>query len=240
LTSFLRRWLGGTPHDPPIGPPVLQPDSGPPIAFPPVSDQDERLLAALRAGEDAAFRELIDRYQAVLVRLALIYVADLAAAEDVVQETWIGVLRGLDRFEGRSSLKTWLFRILTNRAKTRGQRDRRSVPFSSLAAMDEDGVEFAVDPVRFGADNGWISAPANWEGRPEERLLTAETRSRIEAAIAALPTMQREVITLRDVEGWAAVEVCNLLALSETNQRVLLHRARCRVRSALERYLDTE
>jgi RNA polymerase sigma-70 factor (ECF subfamily) len=200
-----------------------------------MEEAEGQLVAALREGDEAAFKELIDRYHASLVRVAQAYVPTRALAEEVAQETWLAVLEGLDRFEGRSSLKTWLFRILTNRAKTRGMRERRSLPFSALES--DDG---AVDPDRFrGPDEAW---PGHWSapphGFPEERLLAHETRRVIEDAIRKLPKTQRTVITLRDVEGWSAEEVCNALTLSETNQRVLLHRARSAVRAALERYLE--
>jgi RNA polymerase sigma-70 factor, ECF subfamily len=198
--------------------------------------QDEAaLVAALRAGDEAAFRTLIEMYHAMLVRVARMYVSTQATAEDVAAETWLAVLEGIDRFEGRSSLKTWIFRILTNRAKTRGIREGRSLPFSAL-----EPDEASVDADRFhGGDHKWpghwASAPARF---PEERLLAAETRDLIERTIAALPPTQRAVISLRDIEGWSAEEVCNALTLTETNQRVLLHRARSTVRAALERYLE--
>jgi RNA polymerase sigma-70 factor (ECF subfamily) len=174
-----------------------------------------------------------------MLRIALLYVPSRAIAEDVVQETWLAVLTGIERFEGRSTLKTWLFRILTNKAKTRGQRESRTLPFSALAA-DGDEDETAVEADRFlgprsGHPGGWASPP---RGVPEEELLAGETRARIGEAIAALPPNQRAVITLRDVEGLSAEEACNVLGLSETNQRVLLHRARAKVRAALERYLE--
>jgi RNA polymerase sigma-70 factor (ECF subfamily) len=157
-----------------------------------------------------------------------------AVAEEVVQETWLAVLTGIERFEGRSSLKTWLFRILANKAKTRGQRETRTLPFSSFAA-DGDEDRTAVPVERFARGGAWATPP---RGVPEERLLAAETRGRVEEAIAALPPNQRSVITLRDVEGLPAEEACNVLGLSETNQRVLLHRARAKVRAALERYQE--
>jgi RNA polymerase sigma-70 factor (ECF subfamily) len=177
-----------------------------------------------------------------MLRIAQLYTPSRAVAEDVVQETWLGVLQGLDRFEGRSSLKTWIFRILTNRAKTRGQRERRSIPFSALADRESEGDEPAVDPSRFRSDDdrfahGWASPPTSWEEVPEDRLLSTETLSKVDEAIALLPEMQRIVITLRDIEGWSSQEVCNFLDISETNQRVLLHRARSKVRRALEGYL---
>jgi len=209
----------------------------------PVAYADEaQLVEALRAGDEAAFMFLVDRYQAALVRLALMYVADRAAAEEVAQETWVAVLQGLDRFEGRSSLKTWIFSILTNRAKTRGQREGRFVPLSTLGDPDAEEMEASVSPERFYSPEGpwpyhWISLPRNWDYMPEERFDSAEMRAQIQQAVDALPPQQREVITLRDVEGLSSEEVCNVLGISETNQRVLLHRARTKVRRALEQYL---
>lgn len=202
------------------------------------ADDEQRLLSALKAGDEAAFAELVDRYHAGLVRLAMSYVRSRAVAEEVTQETWLGVLRGISRFEGRSSLRTWITRILVNQAKTRAVRERRSVPLSSLAGELDDGP--AVDPDRFRNPQhpgGWSDPPQNWAGLPEERLLGAETRAKVLEAIEQLPPMQRQVITLRDVEGWDSAEVRDLLELSEVNQRVLLHRARSRVRAALEQYL---
>ena len=204
----------------------------------PPSDE-AALIRALRAKDEAAFEALITRYHPTLVRLAQMYVADRATAEDMAQETWLGVLRGLDRFEGRSSLKTWLFRILTNRAKTRGQRERRSIPFSAW----EDADSPTVPSERFIHDDPewkghWAIEPRGWDTLPEARVQSQETFSIIRRAIEALPLTQREVITLRDVEGWPAVEVCNALEISETNQRVLLHRARAKVRQALEHYFE--
>ena len=209
-----------------------------------ISDEEWKLVQALRAGDEAAFEALIERYHASLVRLAMLYVSDRAIAEDVTQETWLGVLEGLPRFEGRASLKTWLFRILTNRAKTRGQRESRSIPFSAFWDPDAEPAEPAVSPERFLPDDNpvtphhWAVKPAAWDEIPEEYFLTRETLAHIQKAIEALPPSQREVITLRDIEGWTADEVCNALEISETNQRVLLHRARARVRRALEKYFD--
>src|SRR3954469_23021748 len=192
---------------------------------------DAAVIAALRARDERVFAELMRMYNASLLRVALIYVPSRAVAEDVVQETWVGVLNGIDRFEGRSSLKTWIFRILTNIAKTRGQREARSLPFSALERPGAD-AEPSVDPDRFVA-GAWSAGPQPW---PEERLLAQETRGVVDRAIEQLPPAQRAVISLRDVEGWTAEEARNALELTETNQRVLLHRARSKVRQALENY----
>jgi RNA polymerase sigma-70 factor (ECF subfamily) len=202
---------------------------------------DAQLVDALRRGDEAAFRQLIDAHSPSLMRVARGYVGSRAVAEEVVQETWVAVLRGLERFEARSSLKTWIFRILTNVASTRASRERRSVPFSSLAAREAAEGETAVDPYRFlPADDErwaghWASAPTA-RRTPEEGLLTAEVRELIAAAVEQLPTGQRTVISLRDIEGWRSEEVCSVLEISEGNQRVLLHRARSKVRNLLETY----
>ena len=200
---------------------------------------EAQLVEALRGGDEEAFRELVREYQPSLVRVARIYVPTQAAAEDVAAETWLGVLKGLDRFEGRSSLRTWIFRILTNIAKTRAVRDGRTLPFSALdpgrvpeAAVDADRF---LDPEHPRWPGHWAVSPEAW---PEDALLAAETREVIAEAIEALPATQRAVISLRDVEGWSSEEVRNALDLSETNQRVLLHRARSKVRAALESYLQ--
>jgi RNA polymerase sigma-70 factor (ECF subfamily) len=201
---------------------------------------EEKLLEALRSGDEAAFRELVREYQPSLVRVARIYVPTQAAAEDVVAETWLGVLNGLDRFEGRSSLRTWIFRILTNIAKSRAVRDGRTLPFSALqdpgrvpeAAVDADRF---LDPEHQRWPGHWAVKPVAW---PEDALLAGETRERLAEAIEALPATQRAVISLRDIEGWSSEEVRNALDLSETNQRVLLHRARSKVRAALEEYIN--
>jgi RNA polymerase sigma-70 factor, ECF subfamily len=164
-----------------------------------------------------------------------------AVAEEVVQETWLAVLHGLDRFEGRSSLKTWIFRILTNIAITRGTRESRCLPFSSLAEREADEPDEPVDASRFlPADHDrwphhWALGPTRWE-TPEEGLLTGETRDCILRAVDALPPAQRTVITMRDIEGWPSGEVCDALGISEGNQRVLLHRARSKVRAAVEEH----
>jgi RNA polymerase sigma-70 factor (ECF subfamily) len=204
-----------------------------------VSSEAE-LLDALRAGDEGAFAALVREYHPSLVRVARIYVPTQAAAEEVAQETWLGVLNGLSRFEGRSSLRTWIFRILTNIAKTRAMRDGRTLPFSSLqdparvpeAAVDADRF---LDPEHPRWPGHWAARPEAW---PENALLTKETRERLAEAIEALPPTQRAVISLRDVEGWSSEDVRNALDLSETNQRVLLHRARSKVRAALESYLE--
>lgn len=206
---------------------------------------ERRLVEALRNGDEAAFTALVERYHGSLLRLALAFVPSHAVAEEVVQETWVGVLEGLARFEERSSLKTWIFRILTNRAKTRGERERRYVPFTSSEAPDADAEEAAVEAARFRQEGimagHWALPPDQWDDEsPEKLLLNSEARKYLEQAIEALPQQQRQVITLRDVEGLSAEEACNILVLSETNQRVLLHRARSKVRRALERYLNRE
>jgi RNA polymerase sigma-70 factor (ECF subfamily) len=179
---------------------------------------------------------LVDKYGPSMLRVALLYVPTRSAAEEVVADTWLAVVAGLERFEGRSSLKTWVFRILTNKAKTRGVRERRTLPFSSFVGDGDEG-DTAVDADRFARDGHWTAPP---RGVPEERLLAGEARKTIEDAIEALPPNQRAVITLRDVEGLSAEEACNVLGLSETNQRVLLHRARAKVRAAFERYLEED
>jgi RNA polymerase sigma-70 factor (ECF subfamily) len=191
---------------------------------------DAEVVAALKRGDQAVFAELVDAYSPGLLRMARMYVRDRAVAEEVVQETWIAVLRGIDRFEGRSSLKTWIFRILINTAKTRGQRESRSIPFSAAAGGDEP----SVDPDRFLEGGGWRSGPGEWP-TPEEELLQGETHEEILRAIEALPEQQRAVITLRDVEGLPTEEVSELLGITDGNQRVLLHRARSKVRAAIER-----
>jgi len=194
--------------------------------------EELQLVEALRAGDERAFEQLIRMYQASLIRVAQMYVSSRAVAEEVVQETWLAVLNGIGRFEGRSSLKTWIFRIVANRAKTRGEREGRIVPFSSVGPSEP-----AVEGERFDHGGHWASPPPDW---PEERLLGEETQRVIENAIELLPEVQRAVITLRDIQGWSADEVRNALELSETNQRVLLHRARSKVRRALEEYLSED
>lgn len=207
-------------------------------AAPGTSDVDQVLLAALRAGDERAFAELVRRYQPTMLRIARMYVKTPGAAEEVVQETWLGVLRGLDRFEGRSSVKTWIFRILVNQAKTRGVRDQRVTPFASLEGEAEDGP--TVDPSRFHDASDprwagwWVAHPGSWSQLPAERLESKETIAAVRDAIAELPGRQQEVIVLRDLVGLDGAEVSESLGITEGNQRVLLHRARAKVRTALE------
>ena len=210
---------------------------------PQATREERHLLAQLRAGDEAAFASLVDRHHSSLLRLALAHVSDRSVAEEVVQETWIGVLEGLDRFEGRSSLKTWIYRILTNKAKTRGVRESRHSTFSSLGTSDDDADEPAVDPSQFRTSGHWVdywaTYPQPWdEATPEKLLLTKEGAGFLEQAIEALPANLRRILILRDVEGLESKEVCDMLGISEGNQRVLLHRARSRVRRALEQYLE--
>ena len=202
-----------------------------------LSPEDALLVEGLRAGDEAAFAAVMRMYGMGMLRVAEMYVSSRAVAEDVVQEAWVGVLRGIGRFEGRSSLKTWLYRIVANTAKTRGVRESRSVPFSSLG---DGGDEGTVDADRFIGSGErfpghWAVPPQAWA--PEGRLLADETLEVVERAIEKLPPAQRAVITMRDVQGFTSEEVCNALDLTETNQRVLLHRARAKVRSALEEYM---
>jgi RNA polymerase sigma-70 factor (ECF subfamily) len=194
-------------------------------------------VRALLDGDEQAFRDLVRRHQGVLLRLAMVHVRTRADAEEVVQETWLAVLEGLDRFAGRASLRTWICRILLNIARRRAGREARSVPLSGLLA--DDGP--TVDPDRFFRDGPnaghWCSLPRSWAGIPDESLLAGELRRRLGAAVERLAPAQREVIVLRDVHGWTGAEVGELLEISEGNQRVLLHRARARVRQAVEDYL---
>jgi RNA polymerase sigma-70 factor, ECF subfamily len=203
---------------------------------------DAVLVAALRAGDEAAFAWLVDRYDAVLRRLARNYVSSTAVAGEVVQDTWLAVLLGIDRFEGRSSLKTWLFRILMNKARTRGVREHRSVPVASIGDDDYDTPGFGPERFRPADDpeaaGHWSSLPTRWEDQPQERLASRETLDRVQDAIADLPANLRQVLVLRDIEGWSSTDVCDVLSLSPSNQRVLLHRARARVRRDLESYFE--
>jgi RNA polymerase sigma-70 factor, ECF subfamily len=206
------------------------------------SPADLALVERLRTGDEIAFMMLVEQHQAAMLRIARMYVSSRAVAEDVVSEAWVGILKGLDRFEGRSSLRTWMYRIVANIAKTRAERDGRSVPFSALEGADGGS---GVDPEWFHTyaerdPGGWRALPDDWRGIPEQRLQARETLEQIGRAIEELPPMQAEVLRLRDVLGWSSEEVRNALDLSETNQRVLLHRARGRVRRALHEYLFEE
>jgi RNA polymerase sigma-70 factor, ECF subfamily len=200
-----------------------------------VTPANDLLLQRLREGDEATFASLFDQYCPSMARLAQFHVSNPVVAEEVVQEAWLAVIRGLSRFEGRCSLKTWIFRILINIAITRGQHESRSIPFSSL--VDAEGESF--EPV-FDASGSWISSPSSWGNNPEEHLLSQETQRCIQTAVEALSPRQRQVIILRDLEGWTAGEVSELLEISEVNQRVLLHRARSRVRHALDQYLHED
>jgi RNA polymerase sigma-70 factor (ECF subfamily) len=198
------------------------------------------LLARLRAGDEQAFEGVVTRFYPSMLTVARGFVRSRSVAEEVVQEAWVAVLNGLDRFEGRSSLRTWVLRIVANTAQTRGIREARVVPVSSLQS---EGEEPTVEPERFrGAGDPfpghWWSYPTDWRTVPESKLLSQETLDIVKAAIDELPGPQRAVITMRDVAGCDSEDVCELLEISEGNQRVLLHRARARVRTALERHLD--
>jgi len=204
------------------------------------------LINSLREGDESAFTWLVEQYHPSLVRLARLFVQEESIAEELAQETWLAVLQGLKRFESRSSLKTWIFTILTNKAKTRGQREKRSIVFSDLEDIVSDLPTVSSD--RFNPDtaerspNHWVRElkPVSWAGMPEDLLVSQETMKLISQTIEALPEHQRIVITLHDVHELSSSEVCNVLGISETNQRVLLHRARARVRQALEDYLRPE
>ncbi|MEJ7876233.1 MAG: RNA polymerase sigma factor [Solirubrobacterales bacterium] len=203
------------------------------------------MVEALKKGDRQAYASLVDEMTPALMRLAMAHVPSRAVAEEVVQDTWVGVLKGIDRFEGRSALRTWIFQILLNISRTRGKREKRTLPFSSLRRRAEEGRdEPAVDPGRFQGrrddqPGAWSSPPAEWQD-PEHVLATKEARSVMLTAIAGLPPRQRDVIVLRDVQGYSAEEARNALGVSETNQRVLLHRARSKVRAALEEILEKE
>jgi RNA polymerase sigma-70 factor, ECF subfamily len=204
------------------------------------------LLERLRDGDGAAFATLVDGNAASMLRVARMHVASEAVAQEVVQETWLAVLQGLDRFEERSSLRTWIFHILVNRARTRGAREARTVPFATLAAREADEPFAAVDADRFlPADDPewpghWAAPLPRWDEVPERHLAAREAATSVRGAMAALPPMQRIVMIMRDVEGWEAPEICHALDISESNQRVLLHRARSRVRASLEREMADE
>ncbi len=205
--------------------------------------EDMRLVEALRDGDETTFARLVTEYGSSMLRVASLYVRSRAVAEEVVQEAWLGVIKGIDRFEGRSTFKTWLFRILTNTAKTRAEQEGRMVPFSALAGAELDADEPSVGPEHFLPHGDrwaghWSSSPIRFGDLPEERLLADETMTVTRAAIAELPDAQRAVITMRDVVGMSSDEVCEALDLTEGNQRVLLHRARSKVRRALEQHME--
>ncbi len=202
---------------------------------------DARELAALRGGDEAAFLEIVSRHHAAMLRVAATYVRSREIAEEVVQEAWLGVLRGLAAFEGRSSLRTWIFQIVVNCAKTRGRREVRSLPMSWFPeASEREGP--SVPPDRFRADadrwaGHWAEPPEPW---PDARVESNEMLALVREAVEQLPEAQRTVVTLRDVHGWESAEVCDLLGISEVNQRVLLHRARSKVRGLVERRLGRD
>jgi RNA polymerase sigma-70 factor, ECF subfamily len=208
-----------------------------------IIDTESDLVAGLKRRDERAFVTLVNRYQSQLVRVALVYCRTRDLAEEVVQDTWLAVIQGIDRFEGRAAFKTWLFQILVNRARTRAVKEGRTLSFSSLAEEAEKPDEPAVPADRFRpADdqwpNNWAVPPHAWGESADAPLLATETMDLIHRAIAQLPPAQQQVITLRDVEGWTPEDVCNVLDVSETNQRVLLHRARSRVRAALEAHFE--
>lgn len=203
---------------------------------------DESIVAALRAGDERAFRELFTRKHGRMKRIARGFVTSDAVAEEIVQETWVAVVNGIDRFECRSSLDTWIASILVNQARKHGVRERRSVPFCCVASRGADGP--SVDSDQFENEDGvwpghWATGPRPWQS-PERRLLSLEARKHLKDALEQLPERQRIVVGLRDVEGCSAEEVCALLDLSEENQRVLLHRGRSRLRAVLDGYLEEE
>jgi RNA polymerase sigma-70 factor, ECF subfamily len=197
---------------------------------------DLALAQRILSGDEAAFRDLVNLHHASMVRLAQMYCGTPPVANEVAQEAWLAVLKGLPKFEGRSALKTWIFRILVNRAKTRGQREGRQIPFSALGSED-DGP--SVDPSRFSGKGKWAEAPQTWEATtPEDMLQRKEAMEALKQALTELPDRQRMVVQLRDLDGWESEDVCNVLEISETNQRVLLHRGRTKLRSILEGHLS--
>ncbi len=197
----------------------------------PAMESDEELLRRLRAGDERAFVTLVERYNGSMLRLALSFVPSRAVAEEVVQDTWLAVLRGLAAFEGRSSLRTWMFTILVNRARTTGSREQRTIPVADTGPV--------VDASRFGPDGAWSAPPELWIEEAENRIEAGKLADLLRSAINGLPDRQREVVLLRDVEGMSSAEVCTALAISEANQRVLLHRGRGKLRQALESGLGT-
>ena len=207
------------------------------------SPEELRLIEGLRSGDENAFVELVRLHQSMLKRVARMFVASDAVAEEVVQETWLGVVQGIERFEGRSSLKTWIFRILTNRARTRGERESRTVAFSALADEETRAADPAVALERFrgAADEypgHWTVPLPRWGDDPEKWVSSRETLRYLQVAMEQLPPVQRSVVMMRDMQEWTAEEVCDALGLTEANQRVLLHRGRSKLRAALERHLE--
>ena len=206
------------------------------------ASDDARLVAELRAGDEAAFATLVERYHSGMIRVARVYLRDTSQAEEVAQEAWLSVLHGLGGFEGRSSLKTWIVSIVLNAARTRARQEQRS---RSFAVTRVEVFEPAVEPERFRGpeDNyygGWKAFPPSWGDQPEQRVLSVEVQRMIGLAIEQLPPAQREVVVLRDVQGLSSAEVCQVLQVSEVNQRVLLHRGRSKVRRGLAQYLAGE
>lgn len=195
--------------------------------------EDDELCARLRTGDERAFRELVLRHHAAMVRFAMAFVRTKSTAEEVVQETWLAVLDGIDTFEQRSSITTWLYAILANKARTRGVREARTVSFSELAATDDNDP--AVDPGRFDSAGMWVDPPKTWDDISPERIVAGkELWSHVVDILDSLPPMQRAVITLHDIEGQEGEAVCAVLKLTDANRRVLLHRARAKVRKELE------
>ena len=200
-----------------------------------ITPEDQELIRRILDGDESGFTELVERYNGPMVRLAMSFVSSQAVAHEVVQEAWMGVLSGLSSFEGRSALKTWIFRILTNRAKTRGTREARSVPFSALGREDDDQP---LEADRFTGKGRWASPPSPWAlSTPEAVVEQKQAMQALTESIERLPPNQRAVVALRDLEGWESADVCNVLEISETNQRVLLHRGRTSLRRALEKHL---
>lgn len=210
-----------------------------------IPNEELEMIAALRRRDESAFSRLVANHYRSLLRVARMYVRSQAVSEEVVQETWLGVLKGIDRFEGRCSLKTWIFQILINRAKTRGEREGRMIPFSAMFDAQTASGEPAVDQKQFNENDpewpgGWASQPRNWGATPEQSLLSKEFREVVDAAIDLLPASQKEVVSFRDIQGLTSEEVCSVLGISETNQRVLLHRGRSKVRQALDVYFGAK
>lgn len=209
------------------------------------NEQERLLVQRLLDGDEATFTALVECYHESMIRLARTFVRDPGAAEEVVQEAWVGVIKGLASFKGNSSIKSWIFAITVNKAKTRGKREARSVPFSALVQDEVSGVHPAVDPDRFLGPEAqwpghWMQPPRPWGDNPEVRLLQADAMAQLRSVLDRLPPAQRSVVTLKDVAGLDPESICNELGITETNMRVLLHRARSRIRGELERYFDEQ